>query len=85
MGKIKDRWESQPLVMLALPYPDHCVYNVRPESKEGPERILHLHSLRPCHPCQLPHAAENTEPQASETNQALLWEFCPPLQSRESC
>ncbi len=38
-GKLSDRWEDQPHVVIARPYPDCPVSKIRPQGKEGPERI----------------------------------------------
>ena len=68
-GKLSDRWEKQPHVVIARPYPDCPVYKIRPEGKGSPERILHRNSLRPCLPCLALQPAETTEHQARENHQ----------------
>lgn len=79
-GKLSDRWESQPYVVVTQPYPDRPVYRVRPEGKDGPERILHHNNLCPCLPCLTPRATETTELQVTETNEGIaLWGYVLPF------
>ncbi|KAL7862811.1 hypothetical protein SRHO_G00117950 [Serrasalmus rhombeus] len=47
-GKLGDRWESQPYVIIRQLSTGVPVYVVRPEGKLGPERTLHRNLLRPC-------------------------------------
>uniref|UniRef100_A0A3B3IDF7 Gypsy retrotransposon integrase-like protein 1 n=1 Tax=Oryzias latipes TaxID=8090 RepID=A0A3B3IDF7_ORYLA len=80
-GKLSDRWESEPQVVVAQPYPDRPVYRVRPEGKDGPERVLHCNNLRPCLPCLVPQELPS-EPTAEEQTPAdglALWGFAFPL------
>lgn len=82
---MSNRWESQLHVVVARPYPDCPVYRVRLEGKDGPRRILNDNSLRPCLTCLAPRAAENTERQASETNESLaVWGFALPFNPVET-
>ncbi|XP_063054507.1 uncharacterized protein LOC134448779 [Engraulis encrasicolus] len=46
-GKLCDRWESQPYVVVGCPRPDSPVYTVRPEGRAGPDRVLHRNLLYP--------------------------------------
>lgn len=79
-GKLSDRWENQPYVVIKQPYPDHPVYTIWPEGKAGPERVLHHNNLRPC----LPALAPRTEDDAKLRNQGsnvdrIVWGFELPL------
>lgn len=47
-GKLADRWEAQPYVVIGQVRPDAPTYQVRPEGKEGPSRTLHRNRLRVC-------------------------------------
>lgn len=47
-GKLSDRWEPRPYVVLRRHQGDAPVYTVRPEGEQGPERVLHRNLLRPC-------------------------------------
>lgn len=54
-GKLCDRWETRPYVVVDRSGPNLPVYRVRPEGKCGPDRVLHRNLLRPC-----PHYPEAT-------------------------
>ncbi|XP_070819607.1 uncharacterized protein [Chaetodon trifascialis] len=72
-GKLGDRWEKQPYVVVSWPRPEHPVYQIRPEGKEGPIRSLHRNLLRPClhYAPQGTTAAEGGEFQRT----ALQWNY----------
>lgn len=46
-GKLSDRWEPRPYVVVGCPRPNRPVYTVRPEGTSGPDRVLHRNLLRP--------------------------------------
>ncbi|XP_062386495.1 uncharacterized protein LOC134074829 [Sardina pilchardus] len=75
-GKLSDRWESQPYVVVSQRQDDLPVYVVRPEGKPGPERVLHRNLLRPC-----PHypqtTAEGTEKQGNPSLPLMGWTWAP--------
>lgn len=65
-GKLSDRWEPTPHVVVRRQQPDRPVYTVRPEGQQGPERVLHRNLLRPCRnlPISCPPAEATPEPPA---------------------
>ena len=46
--KLSDRWEEDPYVVVDQPNPDIPVFKVRPEKRNGRERVLHRNLLLPC-------------------------------------
>lgn len=62
-GKLSDRWEPTPYVVVGRRGPDLPVYKVRPEGKPGPDRVLHRNLLRPCpnHPMAAGERQANPE------------------------
>uniref|UniRef100_A0A8C1WKU1 Gypsy retrotransposon integrase-like protein 1 n=1 Tax=Cyprinus carpio TaxID=7962 RepID=A0A8C1WKU1_CYPCA len=47
-GKLSDRWEAAPFVVVVQQRPGQPVYTIRPEGKAGPERTVHRNMIRPC-------------------------------------
>ncbi|KAL7873555.1 hypothetical protein AOLI_G00126260 [Acnodon oligacanthus] len=47
-GKLGNRWEPQPYVIVRQQSEGVPVYIIRPEGKSGADRMLHWNSLRPC-------------------------------------
>lgn len=47
-GKLSDRWENQPYVIVGRHHASLHVFKVRPEGKDEPERSLHRNSFQPC-------------------------------------
>ncbi|MGH0150878.1 UNVERIFIED_CONTAM: hypothetical protein FKN15_041562 [Acipenser sinensis] len=47
-GKLADRWESEPYVVVERIDSQAPVYRVRPEGQDGPTRVIHRNLLRPC-------------------------------------
>lgn len=47
-GKLSNRWETRPHVVVCRHRPDLPVYTIRPEGRTGPERVLHRNLLHPC-------------------------------------
>ena len=45
--KLADKWETDPFVIVDIPFPGQPVYKVRPESAKGPLRTLHRNMLLP--------------------------------------
>uniref|UniRef100_A0A3B3C2E1 Integrase catalytic domain-containing protein n=1 Tax=Oryzias melastigma TaxID=30732 RepID=A0A3B3C2E1_ORYME len=78
-GKLSDRWDSEPQVVVGQPSPDHPVYKVRPEGKDGPERVLHRNNLRPCLPCLDPKVVPNDRPDLAPQCGPTVWGFAVPL------
>lgn len=80
-GKLSDRWETQPHVIVARLFSADCpVYKIRPEGEEGPERILHRNNPCPCLPCLAPQTANSNEPQVTETNPgSVVWGLALPF------
>lgn len=78
-GKLCDRWESQPYVVVGCPRPDSPVYTVRPEGRAGPDRVLHRNLLRPCpnYPQVRPPVPEVPEAPAAPPAPLLGWALAP--------
>ncbi|CAL9687389.1 unnamed protein product [Knipowitschia caucasica] len=66
-GKLSDCWEKRPFVIVCRLHPERPVYKIRPEGKDGPERVIHRNNLRPCLYYTAPEAttAPSSEPPAS--------------------
>ena len=77
-GKLSNRWDPQPYVIIHRHGPDLPVYTLRPEGKSGPERVLHRNLLRPC-----PHypagRTEREQPQAMPCGPQTGWAWVPVL------
>lgn len=69
-GKLSDRWEKLPYVVVEHMGPDLPVYKLRPEGKEGPSRILHRNLL---HPCLHPPAAQGDPVPADDLAVPATW------------
>lgn len=75
-GKLSDRWEAQPFVVLRQPHPDQPVYALRPEGKAGPERVLHRNLIRPC-PNYPKRVVENPPVETSGMPPLVGWAVIP--------
>lgn len=75
-GKLRDKWDHRPYVVLGQDRPNHPVYRLRPEGAEGPIRILHRNHLRPCLLYPTPDPQEQGEIDAAP--QAPIWGFSLP-------
>lgn len=71
-GKLNDRWESQ-LYMVLCHHPDSPIYTVRPEGRQGPDRVLHRNLLRPCPHYPAEQMAENPTSQPQQPNTGWAW------------
>ncbi|XP_062386073.1 uncharacterized protein LOC134073108 [Sardina pilchardus] len=78
-GKLSDRWESGPYVVVGCPRPNVPVYTVRPEGRSGPDRVLHRNLLRPCPNYPMVDSPTPEGPEASEALQGPLlgWTLAP--------
>lgn len=47
-GKLENKWEADPYVIVSQPNPDLPVFVVKPETSLGEERVLHRNMLSPC-------------------------------------
>lgn len=79
-GKLSDRRENQPYVVIKQPYPDRPVYTIWPEGKAGPERVLHRNNLRPCLPALAPRPEDDAKLRNQGSNEdRTVWGFALPL------
>lgn len=75
-GKLADRWEKQPYIIIGSIRPNQPVYRLRPEGKEGPERVLHRNRLRPCiHYPKVVQPAGGVNPTAPVGVPPLAWGY----------
>uniref|UniRef100_A0A3B5AQU5 Integrase catalytic domain-containing protein n=1 Tax=Stegastes partitus TaxID=144197 RepID=A0A3B5AQU5_9TELE len=77
-GKLGDRWEKCPYVIVDRFHPDRRVYKVRPEGKDGPERTIHRNNLRPCLHYVLPKSdsTENSDsPSMPDTDKKKFFDY----------
>lgn len=80
-GKLSDRWEPQPYVILRRHQDNSPVYTVRPEGRPGPERVLHRNLLRPCpHFPVAPKKTGATPVQPPNSQVGWAWIPVPPYQ-----
>lgn len=47
-GKLAPHWQSMPYVVVCQMRPHQPVYKIRPEGKEGLEKIIHRNNIRQC-------------------------------------
>lgn len=72
-GKLTDKWEASPYVVVSQPRPENPVYIVSQEHGKGRERVLHRNMLRPCPLPPRPLNEESQRVDYGETNGGMAW------------
>ena len=74
-GKLRDRWEKGPYVVVRRLDSERPVYKIRPEGKDGPERVVHRNNLRPC----LLYTSQRTDNDDTDGPTAPMWGLLLPV------